>query len=203
MSRDGTRMAAVLMDSRSGQSSQIAVYDATSGKQTALCAGHRDVTWALTFSPDGSMIASGAGGDDPTARLWDAMNGKLIATCQGHRSKLDSAAFSPDGSRLVTSSSDRTVRQLATRTGQESSRLMIAIRARFTQPSTARRSIRRLGRRGPNYPAYGAPGAGDVAVLHSTRGDGRCLRPSGSLAALPQLQIDGIAVGYDTAGLGY
>src|SRR5262249_53170709 len=78
-----------------------------------------DTIWALTFSPDGSTIASGAGGDDPTARLWDAINGKLRTTCTGHRSKLDSVAFSPDGSRLVTTSSDRTVRQWDVRRGQE------------------------------------------------------------------------------------
>jgi YD repeat-containing protein len=115
ISPDGTRLACAWDDA----ARRVAVFDATSGKQSAICAGHRDVIWTLTFSPDGSRLASGAGGDDPTLRLWDAATGTPLATCRGHTGKLHSAAFSPDGSRLVTTSSDRTVRQWDTRTGQE------------------------------------------------------------------------------------
>ena len=96
---------------------RIAVFDATSGKQTAICNGHRDAIWTFTFSPDSSRLVSGS--EDRTAHLWNAANGKLLATCRGHTSKVVGAAFSPDGSRLVTASSDGTVRQWDARKGQE------------------------------------------------------------------------------------
>jgi WD40 repeat protein len=93
------------------------VFDAKSGKQTAVCDGHRDGLWALTFSTDGTRLASG--GEDRTARVWDPAPGALLATCLGHTSKIISVAFSPDGTRLVTASSDGTVRQWDTATGRE------------------------------------------------------------------------------------
>jgi eukaryotic-like serine/threonine-protein kinase len=113
VSPDGTRLACARPG---GEWVRIAVFDATSGKQTALCKGHRSIG-TFTFSLDGARLASCS--EDRTARLWDATTGALLATCRGHASKVVSTAFSPDGSRLVTASSDRTVRQWDARTGQE------------------------------------------------------------------------------------
>jgi WD40 repeat protein/tRNA A-37 threonylcarbamoyl transferase component Bud32 len=114
VSPDSTRLACALdLDERR----EVRVFDATSGKQTALCKGHRDAILTFTFSPDSARLA--AGSEDRTARVWDAATGTLLATCRGHTSKIVSAAFSPDGSRLVTTSSDGTVRQWDSRTGQE------------------------------------------------------------------------------------
>jgi WD40 repeat protein len=114
VSPDSTRLACALdFDERR----EVRVFDATSGKQTAICKGHRDAILTFTFSPDGARLA--AGSEDRTARIWDAATGTLLATCRGHSSKVVSAAFNPDGSRLVTTSSDGTVRQWDTRTGQQ------------------------------------------------------------------------------------
>jgi WD40 repeat protein/tRNA A-37 threonylcarbamoyl transferase component Bud32 len=112
VSPDGTRLACRAGDDER----QVAVYDATSGMQTAVCKGHDAEAMTYTFSPDGTRLASGS--VDRTARVWDAATGKLLATCRGHASSVHSVAFSPDGARLVTSSADGTVMQWDTRTGQ-------------------------------------------------------------------------------------
>jgi WD40 repeat protein/predicted Ser/Thr protein kinase len=112
VSPDGRRLACVWME---GEWMRIGVFDATSGKQTAVCAGHRGGTIALAFSPDGTRLASG--GEDRDACLWDAVSGALRATCRGHMSRVHSVAFRPDGARLLTASSDETVRQWDVATG--------------------------------------------------------------------------------------
>jgi WD40 repeat protein len=106
VSPDGTRLACVWIE---GEWQRIGVFDATSGKQTAVCAGHRGGTSCLTFSPDGTRLASG--GEDRAACLWDAASGALLAACRGHMSRVRYVAFRPDGARLLTTSSDETARQ--------------------------------------------------------------------------------------------
>ena len=113
VSPDGARLMCVRNDP--GGSNRIAVFDTTSGKQTALCIGDGSDIATMTFSPDGSLIA--AASRDQAARVWDATKGALLATCRGHTSPVRSVAFSPDSSRLVTASSDGTVRQWEARTG--------------------------------------------------------------------------------------
>jgi WD40 repeat protein/serine/threonine protein kinase len=113
VSPDGTRLAC----RTDGDPNRVTVFDATTGKQTAICEGHGDEIRALSFSPDSTRLATG--NVNQTARLWDAITGKLLATCQGHRSTVQSITFSPDGLRLLTASADSTVRQWDARTGQE------------------------------------------------------------------------------------
>lgn len=70
--------------------------------------GHQAPIHALTWSPDGSRLASGA--EDNTVNVWDAASGKLVFTMRGHTDMITSVAWSPDGSKLASASSDGTVR---------------------------------------------------------------------------------------------
>src|SRR5262249_7303738 len=69
VSPDGTRLAV----QTGGEQRRIAVFDATFGKQTAICNGHREAIWAYTFSPDSARLVSVS--EDRTACVWDAATG--------------------------------------------------------------------------------------------------------------------------------
>jgi WD40 repeat protein len=96
---------------------QIAVFDASSGKQTALFGDNPDGIWDICFSADSSRLASAC--EDNAARVWNVITGAAVATCRGHTSKVIKVEFSPDGSRLATASADGTVRQWNANTGLE------------------------------------------------------------------------------------
>jgi WD40 repeat protein len=166
VSPDGTLLACALP---ADEWKRVRVFDANSGKQTAICDGHRDNINTLTFSPDSARLASGS--VDRTARLWDAATGRLLATCRGHKSTVQSATFSPDGARLVTASPDATVRQWDAGTGQEveppydrhSSQLYAAVYSpdgQLVASAGEDRTIR----------VWRASGRQDVAVLHGHAG---------------------------------
>jgi WD40 repeat protein len=64
---------------------------------------------ALAWSPDSRVLASGAGGGDPSVRdysvrLWDVVAGRQICILEGHWYDVQAIAWSPDGKALVTGS---------------------------------------------------------------------------------------------------
>ena len=61
----------------------------------------------LSFSPDGTTLASGSW--DGIVILWDVMRQNEIATLEGHTSGVMSVSFSPDGTILASGSRDGTV----------------------------------------------------------------------------------------------
>lgn len=64
--------------------------------------------YSVCFSPDGKLIACGAGDNQP--RLFDVELGKQIAALGGHSKTVYYVCFSPDGKLLASGSQDLTIK---------------------------------------------------------------------------------------------
>ncbi len=83
-------------------STGVWIYDAQTGEELDLLSGHTRAVRSVSFSPDGSTIASGS--YDTTIRLWNVTDGTHIRTLSGHTGLVYSVSFSPDGSTIVSGS---------------------------------------------------------------------------------------------------
>ncbi|KAF8338053.1 WD40-repeat-containing domain protein [Cantharellus anzutake] len=79
--------------------------------------GHTGWVSSVSFSPDGSKVASGS--NDQTGRIWDAVTGEELKVLRGHTGGLLSVSFSPDGSKVASTSIDKTLRIWDAVTGEE------------------------------------------------------------------------------------
>lgn len=88
--------------------SDITLWDVASGKKLTTLAGHAFGVYALAFSADGKMLASGGG--DRIIKIWDITSGQVLKSFQGHTDSVRFVAFSLDEKTLVSGSNDRTVK---------------------------------------------------------------------------------------------
>lgn len=64
----------------------------------------------LALSPDGRVLASGSGYEDPTIRIWDAATGRFLVRLNGHTSWVGELVFTRDGRRLISAGGDQSIR---------------------------------------------------------------------------------------------
>ena len=77
--------------------------------------GHLDSVYAVAFSPDSKLLASGS--HDNTVKLWDVATGALQQTLEGHSYSVIAVAFSPDSKLLASGSHDNTIKLWDVATG--------------------------------------------------------------------------------------
>jgi WD40 repeat protein len=97
---------------------QLSVIDLKTGRERWSAVATPDGVMGLAFSPDGKVLASGAGFADSTIRLWDAVTGRELGRMTGNRGWTGQLVFLADGRQLVSCSADQTLRlwDLETRT---------------------------------------------------------------------------------------
>ena len=112
-SQDGSRVA---IGTREGR---IRLWDTTTGRQHKSLTGHAIVSllkkankavdvWALAFSPDGKMLASGS--QDKTVQLWDIEKQRKLATLKTHEGWITALAFSTDGKTLASGDANKVIK---------------------------------------------------------------------------------------------
>ena len=85
-------------------------------RQTLLFHEHTAAVLSISWSPDGSYLASG--GSDQTALVWEASSGKVICAYRGHTNAIRAVAWSPDGRYVASGSTDGSVQVWEALTGR-------------------------------------------------------------------------------------
>lgn len=91
-----------------GRDHRIRLWDVPDHSIRWQADGHDAPVVCLAFSPDGSLLASGA--VDGSIRVWRVVDGREVAAFSGHEGKILALSFSPDLRTLWSGSADRTLR---------------------------------------------------------------------------------------------
>jgi WD40 repeat protein len=87
---------------------QVRIWDAGSAAPVRVITGHSQSTRSVAFSPDGKLLATGAG--DGSACLWSVATGRELRRLDSEADVIHNVAFSSDGKSLVATANDGDIR---------------------------------------------------------------------------------------------
>lgn len=90
---------------------------------TSSMPGHAEAVISISFSPDGTHLASGSG--DTTVRLWDLNTETPHFTCTGHKQWVMYLAWSPDGKKLASACKNGNIILWDPETGKQVGRTLL------------------------------------------------------------------------------
>ncbi|MHC1769466.1 MAG: protein kinase [Verrucomicrobiia bacterium] len=101
---DGQQIVASETDGR------IVRWNFMAGSEPDYFNAHKDGVTAMAISPDGRVLATGAGSSEAVIRLWEASTFRQLGILTNHLGWISDLKFSPDGQTLASSSGDQTIR---------------------------------------------------------------------------------------------
>lgn len=84
----------------------IRLWEPGTGRPLYTLAGHQSAPSSVSFSPDGSLIASSA---RDTVRLWERASGLPLSVIRGHGGIVSTIEFDNTGELLATAGMDKTI----------------------------------------------------------------------------------------------
>ncbi|MGH2509717.1 MAG: WD40 repeat domain-containing protein [Ktedonobacteraceae bacterium] len=91
----------------------VRIWDVKTGKELSSLVGHTQIVKSVSFSPNGKLLASGAGEGYREAgelKIWDLTLHKELVGFSAHTNPIRVVSFSPDGKLVATGSEDKTVK---------------------------------------------------------------------------------------------
>lgn len=112
----GTTVASACSHNCLSEEELADIRDLRSGEILHTLRGHTDRILAVTYSPNGTLLATA--GRDKTVKVWNTGNGRKQWDLSGHTASVKSLAFSPDSKILASGSTDRTIKLWHLGTGE-------------------------------------------------------------------------------------
>lgn len=101
------------------------LWDAITGVHLKTFVGRRGQLLTATFSPDGTLIATGTNFTTPIVQIWDTNSDtQALAELIGHTRDVRQVVFSADSRLVLTASEDHTARIWDARIGQNTASFM-------------------------------------------------------------------------------